>query len=463
MEARDAALLARIRWLIGLRWLAAAGVVGLSAFSVHVLGLQVALAPLQLIGVVIAIYNVGCRAWLLQIRKSNAESPRAAINVCANAQISADLIALGLVVHYTGGIESPLAFFFLFHTIIGSMILSREAAYAQATLVVALYGAVVLLEANGLITHYHLGIGARPDMYRSPEAWPILAVTVATLYVAIYLASTIMSELHERDAELAALTRDLAEQARVCQSGYAELERTQRHQVEYMRRIAHELKSPLAAISMTLRAALDSFPEPIPDKQHEMILRAVARAKAATELTDDLLTLSQLKEAAAMEEPQEVSLSHLIENVTAEDELAAEEQHVTFAIDIEHGLHLVRGRRSELADLLRNLVSNAIKFTPAGGEVAVRAYSQADSVILEVQDQGIGIPEEELPHIFDEFYRAAAVRKARIAGTGLGLPIVKSIVELHDGEITVDSEVGEGTTFRVRLPAAPEGAPTDKA
>lgn len=454
MDPGDAALFSRLKWLVGLRWLAAAGVVVLSALCVQVLGFPIPLVPLQLLGGAIALYNVGFRWWLLSIRKREPGDHRRALTVCANTQISADLLALALVIHLTGGIESPLAFFFVFHMIIASMILSREAAYAQAVLVLALYGAVVLLEAADIIPHYHLGIGADPDMYRSLDAWPMFAVVVATVAVVVYLTSTVAGELHERERQLATLTEELAQQAGACQIAYDELEDTQRAQLEYMRRIAHELKSPLSAIAMTLDAVLDSLPEPLPGRQQEMLQRARMRANTALDLTEDLLTLSELKEAAVGEEEAEVSVSHLVENTVSEEELSAEQQGVRFAVEIEEGLPLVRGYRTQLSGMLRNLVTNAVKFSPDGGQVTVRAHSEGESVVIEVQDEGIGIAPEEVERIFDEFYRTAAARKSGITGTGLGLPIVKSVVERHGGDIAVDSAPGRGSTFRVRLPTS---------
>lgn len=460
MHPGDAALLSRLKWLVGLRWLAAAGVVVLSALSAQVLGFPIPLVPLQLLGGAIAVYNVGFRWWLLAIRKQEPGNHKRALNLCANSQISADLVALALVVHLTGGIESPLAFFFVFHMIIAGMILSREAAHAQAILVLALYGAVVLLEAAGIIPHHHLGLGAGPDMYRSLDAWPMFAVVAATVAVVVYLTSTIAGELHERERQLATLTEELAQQAGACQVAYDELEVTQRAQLDYMRRIAHELKSPLSAIAMTLDAVLDSLPEPLPARQHDMLLRARTRANTALDLTEDLLTLSELKEAAVGEEEAEVSISHLVENIISEEELTAEQQGVRFAVEIEEGLELVRGYRAQLSGMLRNLITNAVKFSPDGGQVTVRAHSDGGDVIIEVQDEGIGIAPEEVERIFDEFYRTAAVRKAGITGTGLGLPIVKSVVERHGGAIVVESAPGRGSTFRVRLPISPP-APGD--
>lgn len=450
----DARLLRRVGWLIGLRWLAAAGVVAASTFAFHFLNVSIALLPLQILGLIILAYNIAFRAWLRRIRKKPTDRRRRALTICTNAQVTLDLIALALVVHYTGGIESPLAFFFVFHMIIAGMILSNEAAYAQATLVLVLYGAVVLLEGAQRIPHYHLGLGSAPDMFRSVNTWPVFAVTVTTLYVVTYLTTTVAGELRRREQELADLTEELGEQAGACRLAYSELEIIQRRQLEYMRRIAHELKSPLSAISMLLRTILDGLSGHISDKARQTIRRAQSRSSGALELTQDLLTLSRLKEHLPSEEIDDVSLAHLIENVVDEEELVAESRGVRLLVDIDGVLPLVSGYRSELVDLLRNLVSNAVKYSPDGGDVTLRAYAESGHVCVDVADHGIGMSEEDMERLFDEFFRTPAARKSGIAGTGLGLPIVKSIVEHHKGDISVESRLDEGTTFSVRLPTA---------
>jgi signal transduction histidine kinase len=112
----------------------------------------------------------------------------------------------------------------------------------------------------------------------------------------------------------------------------------------------------------------------------------------------------------------------------------------------------VRGVRDRLIDLVNNLVSNAIRYTGEGGVVTVRAACEGGQAVLSVSDTGIGIPPDELPHIFDEFYRGEEAKRNVQHGTGLGMTIVRRVVDLHKGRMEVDSEPGRGTIFRIRLP-----------
>jgi signal transduction histidine kinase len=454
LTAAEASLLVRLRWLISLRWVAAAGVLGLSALATQVLGFRIPLSALQALGIVIAAYNLVLREALGPRRLPRAEGSTGYLLLCANLQIALDLLALTLVIHFTGGLESPLSLFYVFHMIIASMLLTAPAAFAQATVAFVSYLVMLALEAQGVVGHYPLGVAMTAGAYRSSQAWPLVLTLGAALYVAVFLASSIAGELRRRDAQMADLTRELAQQAQSCHLAYADLEETQRSQVEYMRRIAHELKSPLSAICMMLKAILDTSSSCLPPRQQEMMARADARAKAALDLTEDLLTLSEIREARDVEGPAEVSLAHLVESVVAEEEVLAKEQGLALVAEVETGLPLVRGYQSELIALVRNLLSNATRHSHPGGRVWLRAYQDRDQVVLQVQDEGIGIPAEELDRIFEEFYRSSASRKAGIPGTGLGLAIVRSIVEHHQAQIAVDSEPGRGSTFTVRLPQA---------
>jgi len=135
----------------------------------------------------------------------------------------------------------------------------------------------------------------------------------------------------------------------------------------------------------------------------------------------------------------------------------AERAGVTLTGEVSTELGMVLGDARDLCQLCRNLLSNAIRYTPAGGRVTVRLERRGDRVRLQVEDTGIGIPEADLPRVFEEFFRCANARDRVPAGTGLGLAIVRSAAEQHGGTVEVESEPGRGTCFTVELPAAPPG------
>jgi two-component system phosphate regulon sensor histidine kinase PhoR len=151
-------------------------------------------------------------------------------------------------------------------------------------------------------------------------------------------------------------------------------------------------------------------------------------------------------------EKKRVVLNEIITKVAELLQTSAEEKGLEFEVDITEEPLVILGFEDGLERVFMNLVSNAVKYTPAGGSVAVRAWSENGQVKVEVSDTGIGIPEEALPRIFEEFYRAKNAKAVEMEGTGLGLAIAKDVVEQHEGQILVESTVGRGSTFYVILP-----------
>jgi signal transduction histidine kinase len=446
------------RWVIRLRWLAATGIVAAALVAAGPLGYPVPLPHLVGLGVTVAAYNAVLRALEKRLPRGEETRYRAA-TVLANVQISADLIALAALMHLTGGVENPFAVYFVFHTIIASTLLPPVAAYAQATWGLALYAGVVFGEQYGLLDHVPV-FGSRGSAYSDLDAAGHVAVLGSALYATVYLAATITSRLRQREQELAHALQEVQHQANACEIARTDLQETQALQLHYMRRVSHELRAPLASIGMMLRVMRDGLTGEVSPKLRQTIDRAEARTETLLDLVDDLLTLSRVREAPLQEAMGEVDLPHLVS--VAVDALAdiADNKRVVVTASLPPGLPPLRGQRDGLHTMLLNLVGNAVKYTPAGGAVTVSADLDAmgRSVWLRVSDTGVGIAPEDVPRLFDEFYRTAAARESLVHGSGLGLAIVQAIVRAHRGEIAVASELGQGSTFSVRLPVCQPGA-----
>ncbi len=226
---------------------------------------------------------------------------------------------------------------------------------------------------------------------------------------------------------------------------------------DFVANASHELKTPVASIraaAETLRDGAINDP-PAAMRFTEQLERESIRL---SRIIADLLDLSRLESGSELGDDV-----HL--NALAADEV---ERLEDMALEHEVGLQLqtepvprVRGSSRDLALLVRNLIDNAIRYTPSGGDVAVTVASEGRRVLLRVADTGVGIPQRDLPRIFERFYRVDQARSRETGGTGLGLAIVRHVCENHGGEVTVTSELGRGTTFEVRLPAldATPGAP----
>jgi signal transduction histidine kinase len=449
----EAELSERIHWFIRLRWLAAAGIVVATAGAVWVLRAPIDPIGLTAVAVGIALYNVLFLAWDRELSaRGRSAIPLSKARLFAHVQIAADLVSLGVLLHYSGGVENPVASFFAFHMIIASILLSREMAYAQATLGTLIYAAVVGLEQHAVLSHVPLGLFASPDFYRSDNVWLVVATQAATLYLLVYMATAITGRLRRREQEAAELADQLAQKAAELEKAYDDLKATQKLQITYMRKTSHELRSPLAAVASSLDVVAEGLTGDVPPKQKEMVDRARVRVRQLRRLVDDLLTLLRSRAAPPRERFEPVGMEHVIDGVVSLLADRADQEQVELTADMLGALPPVCGDHELLTQLITNLVANAVKYTPPGGSVRVEADADDAAVLLRVSDTGVGISEEELPRIFDEFYRAKTARNFTTKGTGLGLSIVKSIADAHGAGISVKSEPGKGTTFTVRLP-----------
>lgn len=252
---------------------------------------------------------------------------------------------------------------------------------------------------------------------------------------------------------LQALEREAAELARARE----ELERLDRFKTGFMLTVAHELRAPLTAIQSFLLAVLKGY---IPRQQQEKTLqRAIERAQELLDLVDDLLRLAVVKEEQETGKRKILSLADALEKVFSLLKAQAEEKGVACSVEVRQR-PLVEANPGQLAQLWTNLISNAIKYTPAGGEVRVTLQEEGGWAIGTVEDTGIGIAPEDQSRIFEEFYRTPQAKEIDGRGTGLGLPLVKRIVEGLGGTLEVRSELGQGSRFSFRLPAA-AGATTE--
>jgi signal transduction histidine kinase len=218
-----------------------------------------------------------------------------------------------------------------------------------------------------------------------------------------------------------------------------------------MASVSHELRTPLTSTIGFLQTVERSDVDLDDDTQRELIGIARVQAQRLARLVDDLLFFAQVENGGIRLAWGNVDVTRLANECVQATRLRAQEKSVALGLRAEPLPHL-RGDRARIAQLLDNLVSNAVKFTPSGGQVDVAIEADDAEVRIVVSDTGIGVPEAEQPQLFERFFRANAAVDNAIAGTGLGLPIAKAIVDAHDGAISIESKEGRGTTVFVRLP-----------
>ena len=218
---------------------------------------------------------------------------------------------------------------------------------------------------------------------------------------------------------------------------------------EFVSSVSHELRTPLTSISGYVELLKEDEGD---DERREYLSIVERNADRLLALVSDLLFTARLQDGRLVLEREEVDFALLVRQAVDSARPRAHTASVTLEVDVED-VPIVLGEKDRLAQLLDNLISNAIKFTPAGGRVCVSLCTQAGAIRLEVSDTGIGIAEADRAKLFERFFRTQSALERQIQGTGLGLYISKAIVEGHGGRIGVQSEVGSGTTFIVEIPA----------
>jgi signal transduction histidine kinase len=257
-----------------------------------------------------------------------------------------------------------------------------------------------------------------------------------------------LAEAQEARTEAEAARRAVAEQNK----RLVELDRLKD---EFLSLVSHELRTPLTSIRGYLDLVLDEEAGELNPEQRRFLQAVERNSGRLLRLVGDLLFVAQADAGRLSLEREKVDLAELAAHCVEGAAPAASEKSVTLVL-MANPVPALVGDRGRLAQVLDNLVSNALKFTPAGGTVEVRTFSEAETVILEVEDTGIGIPAADQPRLFERFFRSSVADDRAIPGTGLGLAIVKAIVEAHAGLISIESREGKGTTFRIDLPLAAE-------
>lgn len=248
--------------------------------------------------------------------------------------------------------------------------------------------------------------------------------------------------------------REVQELTSAFNSMVQRVDNSQKAQRDFVANVSHELKTPLTSIQGFAQALLDSTADsPEARKQAAQII--YDEAGRMHRLALDLLDLAKLEGGSADLHMTFVDVRALLQTVVEKFSLRAQQANITLQAKIPEHLPVVRGDGDRLAQVFTNLVDNALKFTPAPGQVALSARLAGGWVEAEVADSGVGVESEALPRLFDRFYQVDPARaRDEHQGSGLGLAIAQEIVHAHGGKIGVQSSVGHGTTFTVRLPVA---------
>jgi len=434
-EVHEEEFLERLKWFIYIRWATVVFIIIVSLTAINLFKVILPTLPIFLTALFIAVYNAIFKLYLIQLRYEFLSS--ASIRRLAITQSMLDILSLIVIIHFTGGAENPFIFYFIFHTILTGMLLSKKDSYIQAGIISILTIGLFVLEYMDILPHHtakgFLGI----DLYKNPVYVTTISFAfTSTIFIAAFFTVSISERLRLKERELKEANLKLLEKDRL--------------KDEYVKMVSHDLKSPLASIQSLLEVLLGGFAGPVDEKIKEILQRIGKKIEFLHHYTKDLLDLSRIR----AEKNLNLKIFNIKEVIDTAAEIAmpkTEGKKIQLNVEIAKQLLDIEADKELITYVFLNLIANAFKYTPSGGKVLVQVSQKNSSITVEVKDTGIGIPAQDLPHIFEEFFRASNVAKTT-KGTGLGLSLVKYIIEKHGGNILLESEVGKGSSFRFTIP-----------
>lgn len=252
--------------------------------------------------------------------------------------------------------------------------------------------------------------------------------------------------------EIDALTQAFVEMSARIKEQIRQLRENDRLRRELVSNISHDLRTPLSAMQGYIETLIIKAERMSPEDRDRYLKIARKHTIRLGTLIGDLFELSKLDSASVTPNLETFSLPELVQDIAQEFQLESEQKDISLSIDTQSDAAYTIGDIGLIQRVLENLVRNAIRFTPAGGEITISIAQRPESLAVAVSDNGPGIPDDDLPRIFDRFYRSVNGEEARSGSSGLGLAIVKRILDLHGSRITVISKVNRGTRFEFELP-----------
>ena len=478
-QLQEEELFLRLGWFIRLRWEFLASLCAIVLLTTLVFKIALPVPQIFAVWVVILAYNTAL--WLYHRFFMAQRTPDLkAARIEAHFQIGMDLVALTAMIHFAGGVENPFSFFYLFHAIIGSILLSRVEVWSHGVLAYGLFLTVVLLEYHEIIPHYTLvRLYAVPRHQNELFILGISFSLLGTLFTTIYMSSSIVHSLRAREVELLQTrrmlrkkTEDLEEANRVLQEKQSLLVQSEKLASlgQLSAGVAHEINNPIQFIQGNVRILSESMETILPildnhaseygDFRIARLNYPFFRQHITTLLTDMTngavriaAIVRDLKKFARMDEGRLDEMVDLNEVVQASVRLVHNKiKRYQVAQDLDSHLPAIPGSTSKLEQVV---VANLINAAEALGDnpegrITVRTRREDDemSVCVSVSDNGPGMSEEVKQRIFDPFFTT----KDRSVGTGLGLSVTYGIIQEHSGRIEVESKKGEGATFTNHLP-----------
>lgn len=360
-------------------------------------------------------------------------------------QILLDVTLLAWIVYVTGGIESPLLYLFIFHMIIGSLILPGKVVYSIAAAIVFFFITFSFLEYNGVVHHHNLSGFIDMPLYLNIKYIIInSSIFSFVIFMSVYFANGIAKQLYK-------LEQDLVE-------SFEKLEQAEKEKQKYIMAVVHEIKAPLTAVITYLDIVLKKMLGPIVPEVEERLSRCFTRVNEAVGLINNVLRISKLRLLNEIVK-EEFDLTDILTSLINSRKQSLEAKKIELKlVDERSEIKTLTGDKFLMEMVLSNLLSNAMKYTNPEGNIRIHLSNTDKDLRIKISDDGIGIPKQDLEKMFGDFFRASNAKRDGFEGTGLGLTIVKQVISKHNGTIEIDSpsDIGKegrpGTTALIQIP-----------
>lgn len=260
------------------------------------------------------------------------------------------------------------------------------------------------------------------------------------------------SKSKNRLDEISKLNNELVDTQRELHKKNAELEATNNYKNEILGIAAHDLRNPISVIQMYSKFLNQNLQNTSPADQQKLLAKIISSSKFMLSLLNDLLDLAQVESGKLTLNLDSVDLNEAIQNNIDSNQVIADSKQIKIKLKLHSSIPILQMDRNKFEQVMNNIVGNAIKYSPAGSTIEISTELKEKEVLIEIRDEGPGIPPEEIGKLFKPFSRTSVQSTAGEKSTGLGLTIAKKLVEGHGGKIWVESKVGEGTSFFIEIP-----------
>ena len=432
----NSSLLERLSWFAWLRWFVAILIAVGSLITHDFLGIAEPGGALYILAGLFLVYNFVILLLLRHYSQSGSDSGRKIVTRSIDFQIALDILFLVFLLHYSGGIESPFVFFVILHMIVVSSFLPVWKSYFGATLIVLLFGGMILLEYSGSIPHYCLKGYIVDCFYRDGDyVFGFILVLAITLYLTIFITTNILTRIVKQ----AEHSYEQVNLGRTEQDRFID---------EYVVGFTHDVKGDLAAIqsclAIVLKGSLDKQSFEFASRSYDRAKKLASHMKIFIKLTnarlDNKIQITRLP------------LKQIIDDTVKILKTKTEEKSIKLNCSVSTNGQDIYGIESSIEKILTTVLIKTIMFSPENSEITVRVTNQTNLVQLQINNTGINISETDLTKVFNKFYWAGEEKDMAFEGVASKLLSVKRFVEDHGGEIKANCRNGQGTNLIIKIP-----------